>query len=208
MNKFSFVTALHGNERQPVLALASLGVPQFVANPTALQRNLRLVDKDMNASFGTEGNSLEERAARKLLAALPPDRPVVDLHSFSAQSPPFAILVDLAQLPLAETTGLTRVVFMRHSIKSGHALIDFRPGISVECGQHADPKTFRTAQRVIKSVEKGIRKPIKLFEVYGRIEKPGNYRNFQLFDDDEESFYPVLAGENAYNFPGLKARKL
>lgn len=208
MKDFSFVTALHGNERVPVLALASLRMPQVVANPQALRKNVRFIEKDMNASFGTGGDSFEERAARKILAALPADRLVVDFHTFSAQSPPFALIVDLTMLPLAQTAGVEKVIYVKHNFKDGHALLNYRTGISVECGQHNDPASFLVAQKVVRSVRRGLPKKVELYELYGRIDKPGNYRNFELFRDGEEEFYPILAGENAYDFPGLKARKI
>ena len=44
-----------------------------------------------------------------------------------------------------------------------------------------------------------------IFRVIGIISEPGKYRNFKKTD---QGFYPVLAGEKAYDFYGLKAVKV
>lgn len=207
MSACRFVTALHGNEPLPVLALASQSIEQLVANPKALAANARCVDQDMNASFGTKGKSYEERRAREVLRQLRPQTPVIDLHTFSAVSPPFAIIVDLKMLPLAKRLQLKHIVYMKHNIKAGHALINHVDGVSVEVGKHDDPASFRLAFELVKRLERDDTLAIKseVYEVYDVITAPGLYSNFNLH---QEGFYPVLAGENAYNHYGLKARRM
>ena len=46
--KYKFVTGLHGNEPIPVIALAQMGVEQYVANPKALSENKRFCGLDSN----------------------------------------------------------------------------------------------------------------------------------------------------------------
>jgi succinylglutamate desuccinylase len=82
MNNFQLVTAVYGNEIMPTLALASQGIAQVVANPRALARGLRYLEKDLNASFGTEGDSHEEKRARELMMTLDKKKLVVDFHTF------------------------------------------------------------------------------------------------------------------------------
>jgi hypothetical protein len=209
MNRSTFVTAVHGNEQLPVLALASVGEKQIVANPEALRRNVRFLEKDLNASFGTDGESLEERRARKILARLSKAFPVIDFHSTTGVTPPFAIVVDMAMIPLAQSLGLNHVVVMKYNIKGGYALINHCDGVSVEVGQHGDPASFDTTLKILKACKEGKRnKNAPVYEVYSKIEKPGVYKNFQAYKEGDETFYPVLAGENSYGFPGLKARLL
>lgn len=212
MSGFTFVSAQHGNEPLPTLALASVGQEQVVGNPAALARNVRFLEKDLNASFASPGNTLEEKRAREILDLIPTDTTVVDFHTFMAASPPFAIVVDPAYLPLATKTGLPNVVVMRFNPKQGHALINHRPGISVECGQHQDPQSFRRALKIRQRVlQKDFQPatPPRVFEVYDTIKTPGEYHNFREYQSTragEEAFFPVLTGQPESPYYGLKAR--
>ena len=209
MKNIQFVTALHGNEIMPTLALASESVEQIVANPRALSRGVRFCEKDMNASFGTEGNTYEEVRSRELDQILDPEKLIVDFHSFSINSEPFAIIVDMEMLPLASSLGLKHVVYMKHNIKGGHALIDHHKGVSIEVGEHKDPKSFTNTLKIVERLKKsGIKSAkVKLYEVYDRITKPDAYVNFQT----KNGLIPVLYGERAYDglgFYGLAAREI
>lgn len=209
MRDLVFVTGIHGNEHLPILALASMGIPQVVANSQAVKKNIRFIEMDMNQAFGKHGNTLEEKAARKLLEKVPPDSRVLDFHTTGTETPPFAIITDQNQLSFAQTLGLPFVVYMAFSIKAGHALIDHRPGVSVELGNHQNPRCFDMALSVVEAAKNGfVNKSVPVLEVYGKIEKPGEYINFKKTHDGEEAFYPILAGKNSYGFPGLKARLL
>lgn len=204
-----YITAVHGNEYMPTLALASEGVPQIVANPRALERGVRYTEHDLNASFGSRGNTYEEKRARELGKILDAEKLVVDFHSFSTESEPFAIVVDLAMLPLASSLGVKHVVYMKHNIKGGHALINHYAGVSVEVGKHADPKSFEVTLKIVSRLNKyGINPAkVKVYEVYGCIEKKGDYVNFKK----KNGVIPVLYGERAYDglgFYGLAAREI
>jgi len=210
MNPFVFVTALHGNEVLPSLALANQGYSQIIGNPRAVSRKVRFIEKDLNASFGTSGNSYEEKRARELLRIIPQEATVIDFHTTLSGKLPFAIVVSHDFVELAHSLGFNKIVYMKHNIKGGNALINHRNGVSIELGTHTDPQVFsrtlRVAQRALESKKKS--HPYQLFEVYDIITKKGSYKNFALFQDGEESFYPVLSGKNSYEFFGLKARLL
>lgn len=209
MKNIQFITAVHGNEIMPTLALASASEPQIVANPRALAQGVRFTEHDLNASFGTKGDSYEEKRARELDQTLEKGKLVVDFHSYSIDSEPFAIVVDLAMLPLASSLGVKRVVYMKHNIKGGHALIDHHRGVSVEVGQHGDPKSFDLTVEIVNRLKIDGIKPakVKVYEVYGRIEEKGEYINF----NEKNGIIPVLYGERAYDglgFYGLAAREI
>lgn len=209
--RFRYVTALHGNEPKPVLGLEEMGVGQVVANPRALAKNVRFIEKDMNASFGTTGITYEENRAREVLVELAEkgEKIVIDMHTFSCDSPPFAIVVDEDLIPFAASLEIAHVVYMKHNIKSGHALINHVYGISVEVGRHDDPESLFRSQELVRRLESGLLVPteVTIYEVFGRIMERGDYRNFE-FDGE---FFPVLYGETAYfaqGFYGLKAKKI
>jgi hypothetical protein len=231
-NSLTFITLIHGNEPIPSLALARLRLPHIIANPQAASREARFIDHDLNQAFGVPGQGYEFRRARQLLRQIPPDATVIDFHTFSCRSAPFAIVVDPALIPLARATGLRHLVLMRHNIKQGHSLINHRRGVSVEVGRHHTYSAFQTTIKVIRNLQPSqsgviptcLASPLagpefntqpnhyftktsdnsaRIYQVYDVIKKPGKYHNFH---PHPTGFIPVLAGEQAYPFPGLKAR--
>lgn len=209
-HEFQFVAAVHGNEPLPHKALKNIGEKYVVGNPLALLFNRRYIQRDLNASFGTIGLAYEQFRAPEVLRQLNKNDLVVDFHTFSCVSAPFAVVVDLAMVPLAASLGVKHVAYMNFNIKKGHALINFRDGVSVEVGGHRDTGSYDLAQAIVARFKTdGIKpKPVKIFEVFGRIEKPGDYTNFV---ESSDGFVPVLYGEQAYikqGFYGLKAREV
>lgn len=205
MQNIIHVTGIHGNEIAPILAHLEKKKEQMIGNVEALLQNKRLIEKDLNQAFGINDGSIESLRAKELLSMIDEKDFVVDFHTTSSASPAFAIIVDLAMLPLARRLGLAKVVYMKHNIKKGHSLLNYRNGVALEAGLHGSKDAFDTTLRVIEHLESGKLADIELYEVYGKIDKAGEYENFVLHED---GFYPVLAGEKAYDFPGLKARRL
>lgn len=199
------VAGQHGNEKGPVRALESLGTEFILGNPKAGEANVRFIDQDLNASYGTNTDAYESTRAQEILNEISEDEVVIDFHTTSAKGPPFAILMDLHMLPLAERTGLSHAVLMTHNIKKGHALINARDGIAVEISGYDTEESFDTSLRVLRNLESGKSSPLTLYEVYDLITELGEYENFV---EHENGFFPVLVGEESYNFVGLKARKL
>jgi hypothetical protein len=206
MKKITYTAGLHGNEYMPVLALSSHKMEFLVGNPRALARGVRYCDRDLNASFGTQKQNYESKRAATLLRLIPKQSRVVDFHTSEGANHPFVIIVDTAMLPFARTLGVKRIVYMKHNIKGGRALINYRQGVSVEVGRHHEPQSFDRTIRIVQNVKSGRRlgRP-QLYEVYGKITKPGRYINFSKHRD---GFIPVLSGEPAYTFYGLKARRV
>lgn len=199
------VAGLHGNEKGPVRALQDSGLDFILGNPEAYTVNTRFINSDLNASFGLEAESYESKRATELLHDINPEDIVIDFHTTSAVTEPFVIITDKEMLSYAEFTGLKSVVLMTHNIKKEHALINHRNGISIEISGYDTPESYDTTRSILSSLEKGIRTPITVYEVYGRITEPGEYKNFV---EHADGFYPILVGEQAYDFIGLKARKL
>jgi succinylglutamate desuccinylase len=201
------VTGVHGDEPVPTIALSSMNEKQIVANPKALSLGKRYVECDLNSSFGKNGNCYEERLARSILRKIGKDKTVIDIHTFSAKSKPFVVIVDLSLKDFASSLGFEYVVYMRHNIKKGCALINYRKGVSIEIGKHKDPKVIKRVSDLVKRLRNKKQNPtnVSVYEVYGIINKPGRYVNFKKHS---EGFIPVLAGEKAYSFYGLKAKVL
>jgi len=201
----TYVTGIHGDEIAPIIALASIGERFLIANPLATVKGRRFIEMDMNQAFGVENSDklFEQRLADELLTKIPEENYVIDFHTFSAVSEPFAVVVDDKMIGLASTLGVDHVVYMKHNIKNGHALINYRDGISIEVGSHQDIRSMQKTIQVVNCLKTGAKRPVKVYEVYDKITKPGEYTNFQKH---KEGFIPVLAGEKAYDFYGLKAK--
>ncbi|OGZ12899.1 MAG: hypothetical protein A3C93_03695 [Candidatus Lloydbacteria bacterium RIFCSPHIGHO2_02_FULL_54_17] len=200
-----FVAGLHGNEKAPVRALESRGLRFVLGNPRAYERNVRFIERDLNASFGVEDGSYEALRAAEILRKIGEKEVVVDFHTTSASSVPFAILTDKKMLPLAERIGVAYAVLMTHNIKKGHALINFRDGISVEMHGYDTEESFQATLHVLRALSEERSVPVRVYEVYGVIKELGDYENFTEHPD---GFTPVLVGEQSYDFIGLKARRL
>ena len=206
--KIQYVTGMHGHEIIPVLALASLDVPQLVVSPRAVRERVRYVDTDPNSAFGKNGTDYAAECAQRVLEQIPEDTHVIDFHTFTAPSPAFSILVDPSMLPFALRAGIKNIVYMKHNIKKGGALINHRNGISIEVSQHDDKNGFDVIADIINNMHSGVSlksEEVTLFEVYDVIAEKGEYINFELHPD---GYYPILAGENSYTIGGLKARKV
>ncbi len=196
----TFVAGLHGNEQMPVRALEENNTPFVLGSSLARKRNVRFTERDLNASFGVNDGSYEAKRAEEILKEIDENDLVVDFHTTEKEPTPFVIIVDEQMIGLAEQTGLTHVVIMKHNIKRGHALINYRNGISVEAGTHASRESYDTTLRVVKNIQEGKKHPIILYEVYEEIKKSGNYENLK---PHSEGFIPVLANEPAYEREGL-----
>ena len=198
---------MHGNERMPVSALADAGLDFILANPKAYKKNVRFTEQDLNASFGTKRKNYESKRAAEILREIGKNEVVIDFHT-SASKTPFQILIDKKMISLAERTGIKRTVLMKHNIKKGHALINYRDGISIEAGAHTDKVASKNTLKVINSVKKNKKHLTILYEVFGEIRKPGKYVNWRKHP---EGFIPVLANEPEYERSGLfglKARRI
>lgn len=194
---------MHGDEIIPVIGLTFAKVPNTIANPQALIAGKRFIDTDMNEIFGTNGNTNEHKNMKILLKKIKKNNLVVDFHTCSAKTEPFAIVVDKDMIQFASTSGLKKIVFMKINIKKGGALINFRKGFSVETGNHKSYEAFKTTIKVAQNVNSGfVNKKYTVYEVYEIIDKPGIYLNFKK---NKLGFYPILAGEKAYKIYGLKA---
>src|SRR3990172_6685419 len=169
MNKIQFVTGLHGDEKLPIIALASINEEQVVANTLALAKN-------------------------KL---------VIDLHKKQSMNEAFVIIADKKMIPFASTLGIPKIVFMKYNIKKGYSLIDYFAGVSVEVGKHFSFKSIKNTIRIVSNLNKPSVKRVTLYEVFGKIDKQGKYKNFIKC---REGFIPLFAGKNSYNCYGLKAR--
>lgn len=147
----TFVACMHGNEKAGIEILERLreqliiqGTMRLVvANPKAVIMSKRFVEQDLNRCFpGKIDGKFEEQLARQLRRQLSNSDFLVDLHSTTAQTPPFIITRQYQRLvkDLIEAAGIKKVVIRP---RSGVALIDWvKVGIGIELGPHDAPQTL------------------------------------------------------------------
>lgn len=232
----AIVGAVHGNESVGMEVIKRLGgavdgqsVTGVIANKEAFQRGKRFIDQDLNRSFpGNPKGNLEERLAYKLNQEIKRFDYLLDLHSFSCQSEPFAIVTKRTKkhLRLAGALGIRKVVLMSPKLASGTALIDHaRCGVSVEAGRHGLESTYNRAISYTKNALRALgflegRDQVVEVDFFEVVEvffkKEGarlreNVANFELVRRGEVitagkqrklvapyDFYPILAREKAY----------
>lgn len=169
--------SVHGNERCGLEAISRLtreveegllgpsaGTWVLIhGNPVATEQNRRysVGGEDMNRMFDfrfeqdlpVERWSAEHRRASALRPTLEGLDSLLDLHSASWATPPFAIINDVpAAAEMASQLGFD---FVTHGWGGPGLLMDRvsigvmqrvgRPAVSVECGQHDDPATAEAA---------------------------------------------------------------
>lgn len=168
LNKtLAIIGAIHGDENVGVEVIRRLkkldderNIVGIVANNEALKKGKRFIVQDLNRSFpGDLKGNLEERLAYRLNKKIKKFDYILDLHSFSCKSDPFAVLTKKTKrhLKLAEASGINRVVFMSPKLASGKALIDHcRCGVSIETGRHDLESTFRRATHYTENILKAL----------------------------------------------------
>ncbi|OGZ11452.1 MAG: hypothetical protein A2942_04360 [Candidatus Lloydbacteria bacterium RIFCSPLOWO2_01_FULL_50_20] len=88
------MAGLYGNERSPVRALGHKGLDFVLGNPKAYERNIRFIDRDLNASFGVSDSSYESGRATEILNEINGGDVVIDFHTTTAPGVPFAVLTE------------------------------------------------------------------------------------------------------------------
>ena len=236
------VACVHGDETcgwHAVNRLKAHGIAfrkplKFVlANERAWKLGLRYCDEDLNRVAPGDRDSTvhERRLAARLLHELDGLK-VLDIHSTESRSCPFAIVVGRteATLRLAQSTGLRRVIDMRH-VPGG--LTETLDGVAIECGYHDAQSAARLAFDTLRHflaaegiiagpVERPEMEVYEVFEVaagagfevvaenFTRVEAGEVYAHKgTTVRRAETPFYPVLMSNDGYaDLIGFKARKV
>ncbi|MBT4174511.1 hypothetical protein HOC80_02925 [archaeon] len=213
--KIAIVSLVHGDEiegleisrkvRKRIDGREIFSLYFIKANYRAYQERKRFIDKDLNRVFpGNKEGCYEERLAYDLVKILQQMDLVIDLHSTKAKSDPFFILTrkDESLLNLISGRGINKVCLMNSDVANGKALIDFCRGFSLEIPEGSK------IDRIVDFIISLLGCHLEVFSVYRIINKnilfAENFKELSLF---EETFYPVLFGEDDYEFTCLAAKK-
>ncbi|MFW5746753.1 MAG: hypothetical protein ACOCWQ_04365 [Nanoarchaeota archaeon] len=223
------VACLHGNETTGIkvltelksLAPEGLRLRLIVAHETAVAQNTRFITQDLNRCFpGDRAGNKEQQLAAMLLEQLQDCAYVIDLHTTTARTKAFSIMTldTPAHRWLAQSYPLPIHTIIGDTVASGKAMIDHVTcGISVEY-ENTSPAGIITHDvlSTLAAIRSGRCASVRhhtWFEVYGVMEKhvaqqhAVSLENFAPVTIAGERFYPVLAGEAAYRFACMKARK-
>ena len=243
--RIALIACMHGNERAgleifKLLRKRGLKVPVklIIANQYALKKNKRFLKSDLNRVFpGKKNGNLEEKLAYEITQEIVGMDYVIDLHSCSVESLPFAIVRNKKTLSKAFGTNLKHYVLYPLQKQGGASAIDFANyGIGLELGKHDRKKTikdgFTAVVKLLRSIELNIQKSkptgASIFKITGSIYKNKNFKmnskivNFSKVKKGEpiayekektiraeKEFYPILYGENSYkNILCLKAKEV
>ncbi len=171
--RLGITACVHGNEPVGKVVIDwllkhqeefAIEVRYSIGNPIAAIQQIRQQEKNMNRVFpGKPDGCYEERHAYRIMKAMAGITHYIDFHSTTRASPPFATLVNGRDSQrLIQATGLEHVL-VYPAVESGkgyngmvsmQAIADAfgASSISVECGGHTVPATFKTGVAIIKNV--------------------------------------------------------
>lgn len=151
------------NQILPTLQIESGKVIFVLGNPIAFEDNSRFIEYNLNrlfceSSFYSEEvqNSYEYKRAQELKSILDQGTALLDIHSTKNQSDPFIVCEENANKIVQHfPSDFKRVVYGFDAIEpgatDGYMLSKGKIGITIECGQHEDPKTTDIAKNAIYS---------------------------------------------------------
>ena len=218
------IVCVHGNE-QYGLKVKELLNDKFnflIANPLAIEQNVRFKDKDLNRSF--PGNKFsayyEDRQAFELTSKVDKFDTLIDLHSTSAEMELTGIISEpySDKLDFVLSLGLKKLVLIPDSIDEGGALDKYHKGcVCVEIGPHNDEVIVDDVVNLLKNIDNDREEFLgELYEVFniiemleGAISFVENYSFIKKGDKIMElngeiiladfDFYPILANEKSYD---------
>lgn len=224
MNKNILLAACtHGDELIGLKAVQKLKRTSFskdfdfvIANPVALEKNIRFIDADLNrvAPGNINSEKFEERRAAEILDLAKNYDLILDLHgSVSKSCGIFIIITNLTKenLLLASWLDIKNIVIWlgEPGKPTGPWTQYAGQAIEIECGDKNNPAVKNLLEKKLRKFLQKIRKNKlsnnlnenlknkNVFEVYGKlIDGPdGKLRDFKLTKFNDEEFYPLLSGQ-------------
>lgn len=171
--RFLFLGSVHGNEPCGSLAIDAIrekinsgeikilnGNITFIprVNAQAYISKKRFIDVNLNRVVKKTKNptTYEDKIAQELLTEIEKADYVVDLHSMTAKTVPIVFVDYITQgnIDLANATGLSDFIYgwseLYAETEQNSDTISYTnsvgvAGVTIECGQHDDPKSFSVA---------------------------------------------------------------
>lgn len=153
----AIVAGVHGNERVGVMALQALWttlevtkgtVYAIYANPEAIAKGVRFVEKNLNRCFipGNVGTSLEERRAQEFMPILGRCDAVLDLHATNSEKTTPFIITEQPSMDLARALDFP-IISTGWNEAEGGAVDGYvyecgKIAVTAECGSTKTPELF------------------------------------------------------------------
>lgn len=222
--KILFICALHGDEGFGVnimkkiekeLSPQKYGYDWIIGNPEAYKKNVRFLEADLNRVAPGNSNSkiYEEKRAAELVKLSSQYKFIIDLHGSVSDCDNVSIIPypTMQNLILASMLGIKRNViwYSKASLKKG-PVTQFTqcPAIEIENGPQNSLVVQDRLEKIIKRFVKRLNSlsntevfsnisDIKFYAVYDKRfgEHDKNFKDFKLYRDGKESYYPFLANQ-------------
>lgn len=213
--RVGIVVCMHGNEplgkeAADLIAFpADMDVKCIVAHPEAVLAGERYLETDLNRSFpGAVGGSKEERIALQLHKALADRDFVIDVHTTTADTPPFIIAVSESVQDIIAATPLEHVVLMPPHFAKGKSLLDHVRGVSLEFNKDVPAEEVAAVLlTLLQNIRSGeVAGPKSFYRGVDVLLGNAVLENFSLVKQGARigdkvaprDFYPVLSGEQSY----------
>ena len=223
---------VHGNERVGIMAIERLlseievkaGVVHFViANPLAVEKNVRFVEKNLNRRFLEDNQevSMEDDIARKLMKLLDSCDALLDLHACNEPEIEPFVICEEKSLKMAEIfdVGTVSIGWKDFEAGSTDAYMDRQGKIAIglECGSVDSPEKYVqfTKDAVVRFLEElgclaRVNTRIKArvqnkIKITGAVSMPEAgirfKKNYKTFDVIPKGEVFASSGEKEYVFP-------
>ncbi|MFA6421859.1 MAG: succinylglutamate desuccinylase/aspartoacylase family protein [Candidatus Buchananbacteria bacterium] len=224
-----FIIATHGNEKigiEAVKILENKGLEKYfdvlIANPKALEKNVRLIEADLNRSYPGDAKSkiYEERIAFENFKIAKKYRYIIDLHEASQGTDDFIIMPrkKLSKTFPLEFINLKKVLLWPDP--KGPISQILKNAIELEFGSKNRPRKLiinrctLILENFIKNIhqlpDNKITGNKKIFYVYGKLLTNKNIElkliDFKKVKIEKEKFYPLLT--NQYIKDGIACYKM
>ena len=211
-SKILLLSATHGDEGFTIPIVKKLA-KEFkfdwkIANPKALEKNVRFTESDLNRSGPGDSKSdlYEVRRAKEIITIGANYDAVIDLHGTVSNSGIFIIIPDPSwqNIELSKRFNIKNVVLWPGLVSTG-PLTQFIPNsLEIECGPKNVSETSKKLESILREFLSGKVQNLKqnFYIVNGKFTKnpKKEMKDFEKFVYKNNTFYPLLVGQ----YKGIK----
>lgn len=145
-DKLLVVGGQHGNEPFGARLIkdmesdfaGSQGIKMIVANPRALQKNVRYIEENMNQAYSSIKNTYEAKRANMIAEQAAMHQFLIDLHTTTSEIPPTLIVADLshATLQIINSLPFEHIVYFDHFLSANSLIGEHRGSVTFEAPTH------------------------------------------------------------------------
>lgn len=204
----------------------------YLVNEEAYIQKKRFIETDLNRSFNID-NTHEANLAKQIKEKLKNYDYIIDLHSTTSKNKPCLITTNKDHIKNIKHTNfiksfqINKIIYIED--KEKYSLISqFKNAISIEISSNNYKSAIKNGKKCIKNFLKNNNYiptsknnnlqqittknfKIQTYKIIGKNlntqKNKKSYKNFKLYYENKEFFYPLMSGEKSYDFNGFKVRK-